>query len=230
MTGLVVFDVDGTILDSYTLFEKAVHDYSREKGLPAPNLAAIRFGYSDPRNHDFKWGVSVEEQVQHLLTIFDMVDEWSMSGEHHRTPLLFEGVEEALMRLKGAGHTLGIVTSKPEAPLLHLLKYHGVQDLFATHRNWNDIKRRGEKEKPEPDMLQSVMRELGFAPERTVMVGDTTMDVKMGRAAGAHTVGVSWGMHPRDYLSDAGAHHIVDTHFKHLLEVIDGIFAASKTA
>jgi len=230
MSGLIVFDVDGTILDSYTLFEKAVREYSREKGLPDPNLAAIRFGYSDPRSHDFQWGVTPEEQVAHLMTIFDMVDTWSMSGEEHHTPLLFEGVEEALVRLKDAGHTLAIVTSKPEAPLLHLLAHHDVHDLFTAQRNWDDIKRRGEKEKPEPDMLVSVMRELDFAPGRTVMIGDTTMDVKMGRAAGAHTIGVSWGMHPRDYLSEAGAHHIVDTHFAHLTEIVDGILDAGKKA
>jgi phosphoglycolate phosphatase len=224
MTGLIVFDVDGTILDSYTLFEKVILDYSKEKGLPDPCLEAIRFGYSDPHSHDFKWGVSRDEQVRHLITIFNLMDDWSMSGEAHRTPGLFAGVEESLLRLRDLGHTLAIVTSKPEAPLLHLLEHHKVGGLFSAHRNWNDITRRGEKEKPEPDMLLSVMRELDFGPGETVMVGDTVMDVKMGRAAKTHTIGVAWGMHPVDHLTGAGAHHIADTHFRYVVDKVKKIF------
>jgi phosphoglycolate phosphatase len=224
MKGLIVFDVDGTILDSYTLFEKVILDYSKEKGLPDPCLESIRFGYSDPRSHDFKWGVTPDEQFDHLINIFNLMDDWSMSGEAARTPGLFEGVEEALMQLRDIGHTLAIVTSKPEAPLLHLLEYHRLGSLFAAHRNWNDITRRGEKEKPEPDMLLSVMRELDFDPKDTVMVGDTIMDVKMGRKAGTHTIGVAWGMHPVSHLNDAGAHHIADTHFRHVVGTVKKIF------
>lgn len=224
MKGLIVFDVDGTILDSYTLFEKCVLEYSREQGLPKPCMEAIRFGYSDPHNHDFEWGLTREKQVEHLIRIFNLVDAWSMSGEHAKTPFLFEGVEDALKELKSMGHTLAIVTSKPEAPLLHLLDYHKVGDLFDAHRNWDDIARRGEKEKPEPDMLLSVMRDLKFEPQQTIMVGDTVMDVKMGRAAKTHTIGVAWGMHPVDYLTDAGARHIVDTHFRHVVGAVKKIF------
>jgi phosphoglycolate phosphatase len=223
MTGLVVFDVDGTFLDSYTLFEKSIRDYSKEKGLPEPFYEAIRHGYSDPHSHDFKWGVSREEQVEHLITVFNLMDEWSMSGDPARTPLLFESVEDVLVELKDNGHTLAIVTSKPEAPLLHLLEYHNVKNLFSAHRTWDDIKRRGEKEKPEPDMLLSVMKQLNFKPDSTVMIGDTTMDVRMGRAAKTHTIGVAWGMHPVLHLEDAGAHHIVDTHFKNLVPAVKRI-------
>ncbi len=214
MTGLVVFDVDGTFLDSYGLFEAVLGHYSKEKNLPEPSYEAIRHGYADSDGHDFKWGVSKEEQLKHLIAAFNRMDEWSVSGDPSRTPALFAGVEEALIQLRDMGHTLAIVTSKSEAPLLHLLEYHKVGNLFAARRTWDDIVRRGEKEKPEPDMLLSVMKELDFAPDRTVMVGDTSMDVKMGRRAGTHTIGVAWGMHPIAHLEDAGAHHIVDEHFR----------------
>ena len=72
-------------------------------------------------------------------------------------------------------------------------------------------------------MLVSVMKELNFKPERTVMVGDTTMDVRMGRAANTHTIGVAWGMHPVLHLEDAGAHHIVDEHFSKLVPTVKKI-------
>lgn len=214
--GLVVFDVDGTFLDSYGLFEMVLRDYSREMGLPEPDYEAVRHGYADSNAFDFRWGVSKEDQLRHLVNSFIRMDEWSMSGEHHKTPSLFTGVEEALIELKDNGHTLAIVTSKGEAPLLHLLEHHKIGNLFSAHRTWDDITRRGEKEKPEPDMLLSVMKQLDYAPEETVMVGDTVMDVKMGRNAGTHTIGVAWGMHPVPHLTGAGAHHIVDEHFRHV--------------
>lgn len=216
MRGLIVFDVDGTFLDSYGLFEKVLRDYSLETGLPEPDYEAIRHGYADSHAHDFKWNVSKEEQHRHLIASFIRMDEWSMSGEAHKTPGLFTGVEEALIELKDHGHDLAIVTSKSEAPLLHLLEFHKIGNLFSARRTWDDITRRGEKEKPEPDMLLSVMKELRRGPEETVMIGDTVMDVKMGRRAGTHTIGVAWGMHPVSHLSDAGAHHIVDEHFRHV--------------
>lgn len=225
MTGrLIVFDVDGTILDSFGIFERIVTEYSRAQGLPIPCFTTIRHGYGDPHNHDFRWGVSREEQVRHLFEAYKITDRLSRSGDPQHTPFLFDGVKEALVHLKDLGHTLGIVTSKPEEPLLYLLEYHGIGKYFSGVRSATDIKRRNEKEKPEPDMLQSVMRELKFAPEETVMVGDTTMDIRMGRAAGSHTIGVTWGTHPKQYLLDAGAHHIVETEFDDVVHKVKGIF------
>lgn len=224
MSKLVVFDVDGTILDSYTLFEKYVREYSQEQGLPQPCVTTIKRGYGNPHDHDFGWGVSREEQVRHLHATFKITDDYSMSGEAHHTPHLFDGVKEALTHLKDLRYELAIVTSKSAAPLRHLLEYHGVEKLFSAQRTYDDIHLRKEREKPEPDMLHSVMRELKFVPDETVMIGDTTMDIRMGRAADTHTIGVTWGTHPREYLTGAGAHHIIETHFDDVISTIKKIF------
>jgi phosphoglycolate phosphatase len=122
------------------------------------------------------------------------------------------------------GHTLGIVTSKPEAPLLHVLEEHRVTDLFSAIRHGDDEKRRGEREKPHPDQLHSLIRELKFHPDETVMVGDTTMDIRMGRGAGTQTLGVLWGAHGHEDLASAGAHHIVDDHFDEVVATVKKIF------
>jgi phosphoglycolate phosphatase len=224
MPKLIVFDVDGTILNSQPMGEKIVLEYSRARGLPDPNLEKIRHGYGDPHNHDFGWGVSKDEQFKHMIASWEMVDRLSLSGKPEYTPPLYEGVPEALARLREAGHTLAIITAKPEAPLLHLLKMHNVGDHFAAHRNGDDFRRRKEREKPHPDMLHSVMKELKFGPADTVMIGDTTMDIRMGRAAGAHTIGVTWGAHPKEHLVGAGAHHIVETKFDDVAHTIKKIF------
>lgn len=224
MGKLVVFDVDGTILDSYGLYTRVIAEYSRRNALPLPCIETIKRGYGDPHNHDFKWGVDRDKQVEHLFATFKMADEWSMSNEPDKTPDLFDGVKDALKILKQSGHTLAIITSKPEAPLMHILEHHGVRDMFSAHRAWDDITRRAEKEKPEPDMLRSVMRELSFKPESTVMIGDTTMDVRMGRGASAQTIGVTWGTHLREDLETAGAHNIVESHFDDVVQTVRRIF------
>jgi len=224
MTKLVVFDVDGTILNSQAVYDKAVLEYSRAQGLPDPCLTTIKHGYGDPHKHDFGWGVSREEQIRHMYETMILADKYSMSGAPEHTPELYEGVPEFLTHLKNIGYTLAIVTGKPEAPLLHLLEQHGVRDHFSAHRTHDDIARRKEREKPQPDMLHSVMRELKFKPENTVMIGDTTMDIRMGRFAGTHTIGVTWGAHLKEHLVDAGAHYIVETKVPDVAPVIKKIF------
>lgn len=221
---LVVFDVDGTFLDTIRFFDQVMGEYSRQQGLPHPDIQAIKHGYGHPLEHDFGWGVSREEQVKHMNAAFDLLDLHAMSGVPHLTPQLFAGVAESLVHLKDLGHTLAIITSKAEEPLRHALEYHALGKLFSTYRVADDVERRGEKEKPHPDMLHSVMRELKCAPDQTAMVGDSTMDMRMGRAANASAVGVTWGAHPKQHLIDAGAHHIVETHFNDLVPTVKKIF------
>lgn len=219
MSKLVVFDVDGTFLNSHGVFDRILLEYSKANGLPDPCLKTIRHGYGEPHAHDFKWGVSREEQVKHLMNAYIIGDDITMRDPDY-TPKLFDGVPDALTALKDHGHTLAIITSKAEAPLLHLLEEYKLRNHFSAYRAYDDIKRRNEREKPSPDMLHSVMKELKFVPDETVMIGDTTMDIRMGRSAETHTIGVTWGAHPVEHLVDAGAHHIVDTHFDDVIHTV----------
>lgn len=225
MTKLVVFDVDGTMIDSIIVFEKFIAEYSRANGLQDPCLQSMRKGYHDPLNHDFKWGLEPVDQRRHLHAAWQAMDVASLAGHVDYMPTLFHGVEEALRRLKDEGHTLAIVTARTEETLLHILQYHDIWRLFSAHRAQEDRDRRKEKEKPAPDMLQSVMRELDFAPEETAMIGDTTMDIHMGLAAGTKTIGVAWGAHPHELLVEAGAHHIVHDSFIDVVPVVRTLLA-----
>lgn len=220
MAKLVVFDIDGTLLDSFTLYGRAVEEYSREQGLPMPCLQTIRHGYGAPHDHDFKWGVGREEQVRHLYATFKLVDGWTTSGDPAFMPPLFDNVESLITGLHAQGHELAIVTSKPSVPLAMTLAHYGLAKYFSAIRTSCDVKGRGEAEKPAPDQLLSIMRERGAEPANTVMIGDTTMDMRMGRGAGATAIGVTWGVHPREHLMDAGAHHICDTHAGDLIRFI----------
>jgi len=225
MKKLVVFDVDGTILDSLSVFRRVLMEYSAEQGLPEPCFHSIMTGYGEPHAHDFKWGVSREKQVEHLYAAYRISDALGKSGKPEYMPQLYAGVREGLEHLQDLGYTLALVTSKPEDPLLHTLEHCRVTHMFAGIRHGNDEQRRGEKEKPHPDQLVSLIKELSFHPEESVMIGDTTMDMLMGRGAKTQTMGVTWGAHRRDLLADAGAHHIVERHFDDVPLTVKKIFS-----
>lgn len=221
MKKLIVFDVDGTFLDSHGWFCGLIAEYSAANNMPHPCIETIQKGYGAPHAHDFKWGVPPHEQIRHLEAVWRMEDERSA----HAAPALFEGAEETMRALKALGHDLAIVTARSEKSLLGYLGRHGIADIFSAARCGCDKKRRGELMKPAPDMLQSVMRELSFTPEKTVMIGDTTMDMQMARAAGAFALGVAWGAHPRDALIGSGAHDVVEDRFHNLPPAIRRLFA-----
>lgn len=220
MKKLVVFDIDGTLLNSFGLYGRAVEVYSRDNNLPMPCLDTIRTGYGNPYDHDFKWGVDRKTQVEHLYGTFKLVDDWTASGNPEFMPPLFLGVVELLKDLHLRNHELAIVTSKPSVPLATTLAHYGLGGYFCAIRTSCDVKGRGEAEKPAPDQLLSIMRDRKMTPDATLMVGDTTMDMRMGRGAGATAIGVTWGVHSRDVLLDAGAHHIVDSHAQDIVKYI----------
>ena len=95
---------------------------------------------------------------------------------------------------------LGIATGKSQRGVRLVLGHHGLLDHFITIKTADDA-----PSKPDPGMVLHAMREAGATPENTVVIGDTTYDVAMARAAGAAAIGVAWGYHTRAALERAGA-------------------------
>lgn len=208
---LVVFDFDGTLVDTFDLYRKRVGEYVALHGLQYPDVEKIRRYYNKAKEHDFGFGLPLERQAEHLWGSFSWVDARTMSGEEGMVPHPYDGIHDALEAIATAGHKLAIVTARDMTSLRYILKHHRLDGFFSAYRTWEDVERRGEASKPAPDQLLSVMKEMGsFDAARTLMIGDTTMDMAMGRAAQAMALGVSWGSHPREMLEEAGAHHVVD--------------------
>ena len=106
-------------------------------------------------------------------------------------------------RLAARGIPLGIATGKSRRGLDHVLAAHGLAPMFATTQVADD-----HPSKPHPSMIRAALAETGADPAQSVMIGDTSFDMDMGRAAGVRTIGVSWGYHPRAAL--AGADAVID--------------------
>jgi phosphoglycolate phosphatase len=193
-------------VDSRKAFHAAICDYSAQNGLPPPDMAAVMRGYADPQNHDFGWSVNRDEQVLHFNRSAFLFDNPAMYPAY--SPGLFPQVHETLAMLE-PHFDLAVATARPMTAIDHIFKANDMGRYFRSVRSHDDVEARGLKEKPEPDMLLDLMRELGAAPDATYMVGDTVMDMRMANAAGAHAVAVDWGYHMPDALHAEKPRHML---------------------
>ncbi len=200
---LVIFDVDGTIVDSQNYICEAgrrafiAHDLEppdRETMLSIVGLSLVdAFAALVPNG-------PVESMAQAYK------DAWhDMRGKPEWDDPLFPGARETIEALAARDDLLlGIATGKSHKGLLQLFEKTGWGPHFVTVQTADN-----NPSKPAPDMVLSALAETGAAPHEAVMIGDSTYDMLMARAAGVPAIGVAWGYHAPSALMDAGAREIV---------------------
>lgn len=190
---LIVFDWDGTLIDSAGAIVAAMQAACRDLGLPVPEESrashVIGLGLHDALRH-----VAPTLKVEDYGLIADRYRHHFLARD--RELPLFPGAREMLEALRAAGHALAIATGKSRVGLARALETAGLQAHFETTRCADQC-----APKPAPDMLLEIMDVLDVPPARTVMIGDTTHDLRMAAAAGVAGVGVSYGAHPGDQLA-----------------------------
>ncbi|NBR32253.1 MAG: HAD family hydrolase [Sphingomonadaceae bacterium] len=215
MNRLALFDCDGTLVDSQQNIILCVNAAFERAGLAPPTRAATKaiVGLSllpamqallPDASHDLH--VQLAEDYK---TAFQR-----MRGQGLVEEPLFDGIAAALDALEAEGWLLGVATGKSDRGLDLCLRHHGLRDRFITLQTADR-----HPSKPHPSMVEQAMADAGAAPHTTVMIGDTSFDMAMGVAAGARSLGVSWGYHPVDDLWAAGAYHVTD-HPDFLLEAL----------
>jgi phosphoglycolate phosphatase len=142
----------------------------------------------------------------------------------HLEPL-YPGARNAVLALAARENCLlGIATGKSQRGVRAILTHHDLLAHFSTIKTADDA-----PSKPHPGMILEAMREAGAAPQDTVMIGDTTYDMEMARAAGVHGIGVNWGYHPQPMLEQSGASEMVSD-FMELERRIDAFMLARAPA
>ncbi|MDB5810398.1 MAG: family hydrolase [Betaproteobacteria bacterium] len=189
---LVVFDWDGTLVDSTAVIVASLQAACADAGLPVPSdersMHIIGLGLYDAMAYVLP-GVSTDVYPR----VVERYGHHFRAGEPH-TPL-FGGVESMLKHLHGAGHQLAIATGKSRRGLDRALEKTALARYFHATRCGEES-----ATKPAPAMLLDLMKTLGTTPERTVMIGDTTHDLQMAASAGVASVAVTYGAHPREQL------------------------------
>ncbi|WP_404371910.1 HAD-IA family hydrolase [Sphingomonas sp. MMS24-J45] len=207
MNKLALFDCDGTLVDSQDNICRSAEEAFKLAGIVAPPRERIRriVGLSlveamrtlHPEGEDALHRSLAED---YKAAFFRLRSAGAMAEEP-----LYEGILEVLDVLQADGWVLGVATGKSDRGLAHILAHHGIAARFVTLQTADR-----HPSKPHPSMIETAMAESGATPATTVMIGDTSYDMQMARAAGARALGVAWGYHPVDELTAAGAHAIAD--------------------
>lgn len=205
---LVVFDVDGTLVDSQAHILAAMSSAFAAVGRPPPSRTHVLgiVGLSLPvamaglvPDAPSEWPDLVDAYREAFAALRQSDDGVALSP-------LYPGARGCLDLLASApGTLLGVATGKSRRGLAHLFDLHGFGGTFQTVQVADD-----HPSKPHPAMLEACLAETGVLARSAVMVGDTTYDIEMGRAAGFRTIGVSWGYHAASALRDAGADVVID--------------------
>ena len=203
---LALFDCDGTLVDGQANHCMAMEQAFLDNGLPLlPRLETRRV-----------IGLSLLESMQILLPDADaqthvhLVDGYKSAFHALRArglieEPLYDGMADLLRNLTDAGWQLGVATGKSDRGLHSCLEHHGIKHLFVTLQTADR-----HPSKPHPAMVHQAMAEAGTAADRTIMIGDTSFDMEMGRAARCRNIGVTWGYHSDNELRQYGADVIVN--------------------
>ena len=184
---LIVFDWDGTLFDSTRLIARCIQSACADVGTAVPS----------DRDASYVIGLGLADALRHAAPELPPARHREL-GERYRHHylasrndlVLFEGTVEMLRALKEKNHALAVATGKTRAGLDDALASAALQGLFDATRTADET-----AGKPDPRMLLELMGELGCAPGRTLMVGDTTHDLQLAFNAGCPSVAVSFGAH-----------------------------------
>lgn len=189
---LLIFDWDGTLMDSTSAIVAAIQAASRDLGLPEPTADKARhvigLGLSDALHHAVpdlspeRYPQMAERYRYHYLAGDRQLD-------------LFDGVAELLSELASAGYFLAVATGKSRLGLDRALDHSGLRTFFHATRTADEC-----FSKPHPQMLEELLSEFGVDKHKALMVGDTTHDLQMARNAEVAGLGVTYGAHPEEVL------------------------------
>ncbi len=218
---LIIFDCDGTLIDSQHIIIRAMVMAFEELDMPSPTDDAVR-GII---------GLSLEEAVSTVANLPDkqnrdmlpkLIDGYKQAfialreQANHKEPM-FEGARAVLENLAARDDVLlGIATGKSRVGLDVVLERENLTQHFHILKTADDA-----PSKPHPGMVQQSVKEMGVSLENTVMIGDTSFDMVMAHNAGVIGIGVEWGYHDNDRLGHAS--HIAKD-YPHLLDIMEKHF------
>jgi len=202
---LVIFDCDGTLIDSqHNITAAMTHAFTRHDLVAPPTHKVLSVV-----------GLSLTEAFA-VLAPDESPDVRRSLAEHYRSAHaegrlqrqdepLYPGIRDAIASLVERGDVLlGIATGKSRRGVARLLEREGWHGTFLTIQTADD-----HPSKPHPSMILSALAEAGVAADAAVMVGDTSFDMAMARSASVGALGVGWGYHRPDLLLATGAHHVI---------------------
>lgn len=206
---LAIWDMDGTIVDSREVISTAMARAFEAVGLIPPSYDETRqivgLGLEEACRRLAPERTS-DETITHLVEAYKQAFILRRTEPEFKEPL-YEGALETLERLANENWLIAMATGKSRRGIDAVFTMHPLAQYFDTIHCADDG-----PGKPHPAMCLEAMKKMGAEPHESLMIGDAIFDIQMGRAAGLHTIGVSWGFGERHELEASGAHELVDTY------------------
>jgi pyrophosphatase PpaX len=192
----VLFDLDGTLIDSIRLILDSYHHTLTQHNLPARSDEEWLRGVGTPLHVQFSQWHDSPEMLEAMIATYR---EFNLK-HHDRMVTVYPGVVEAVRQIKSSGIQTGLVTSKNRQGALRGLALVGLEALMDVMVCADEVS----NPKPHPEPVEKAVALLGADPGRTVYVGDSIHDMHSGRAAGVKTAAALWGPFGRSHLESAG--------------------------
>ncbi len=205
---LIIFDCDGTLVDSQQTIITATETALSAYDFAPPSRRDILYAVGLPIDVAMRQHVpqASDEQIVNMLDVYRDTYQ-QLSQQDDRGQVMFDGMHEQIVELGEMDETLlGIITMKSRRGLSRVVDAYDIRGFFQVLKSADDG-----PGKPAPDLMLDAMAETGMTPDQTVMVGDTSFDVMMAKAAGTMAIGVGWGYQTVEELSDSGADEIANT-------------------
>ncbi len=192
----LIFDLDGTLVDSIADIAHHLNDALAERNLPTHDVATIAQWVGEGARHLVMRAVSQAALVDEVLAAY--------RARYHAHPVIhthvYPGLDAALDEL-APGHALCVVSNKPHELTLQVCRTLLARWPFAAFVG----EQTGRPPKPDPAAVRSVLATIGVEPHEAVMIGDSEIDVMTAKRAGMRSIAVAWGLRPRSLLSEADA-------------------------
>ena len=201
MQSALIFDLDGTLVDSIELIlQSARHAYIGYPGR-VPSDAEWRAGIGRPLVTMFREFGADEPEVERLVARYR---EYQVAN-HDRLVRAYDGIIPFIQAMHAAGHPMALATSKSDWMAKRALDHVGLSEAIPVIVGAESCN----NHKPHPEPVERALALVGATPDNAVFIGDSPHDIESGRAAGVHTIGVTWGAFSREEMERAGADVVV---------------------
>ena len=205
MKKIIVFDLDGTLLDTLGDLHAAVNHALKSENLPLRSIDEVRSFVGNGMRLLMERALPADADAALFARAFAAFKAYYSANCAHFTRE-YDGITALLQKLKAEGALLGVVTNKADAPAKTLMEHYfpGLFDSVVGERE-------GVRRKPAPDSVWETVRTLGGSVDDAVYIGDSEVDAQTAKNAGTALVGVTWGFRSRETLEKAGAQLFADS-------------------
>ncbi len=198
-----IFDLDGTLVDSLPGIATSLNVALASQGLSAHDPAQVRTFIGDGAEMLVRRALKNSDEVTFAAVLDNFRDHYAAHWQDGTVP--YDGIPELLRKLRANGDCLAVLSNKP-----HPFTMTIVETLFPHTFGWIVGQRPGIPHKPDPTGLWEILHSPTWSAKRSVLIGDSTIDLQTAQAAGIESIAVTWGYHDRNALLEAKPTHLID--------------------